>query len=136
MKAIKICKENKAAIESALHAVNGKAISHTYTTFSEIEDEAKWAHETVFGLVGNKKVMVGAKAFSASGGSVPNAYKYSRSGTYIVLEYKSSGWFLTHIASCQLHTQGGKRSISMTQEQNDKALSDYAKKWSVIKPAE
>jgi hypothetical protein len=131
MKPIKICKENLAEIVAALAAVNGRATAHAYTSFEDVEGEAEYAEKTIARLVGNKKVMVGAKLLTTSGDSVANAYKNKRQGTALALAYKTTGWHLISASTVTLYKEGGRRQVMLTKEQSDKAKADFAKQWAV-----
>jgi len=135
MKPIKISEANKAAIVAELARVNGKAFAHAYATYAEVANEADYADKKILGLVGSKKVMVGAKLQTTSGDTMPGAYKYSRIGTTLVLVYKSSGWHLESVGTAHLYKEGGRREIVLTTAQSDKAKADYAKQWSVVQVA-
>ena len=121
MKSIKICEANKAAIEAALKAVNGKAYDHAYTIFGEVEREAVAAEEKLLALV-PKSMASGASFASVSGSAVPNAYKYARKATFIKLERRSSAWWLVAASDCEVYKDGGKRRLILTLAQDAKAV--------------
>ncbi len=132
MKSIAIKIENRTAIEAALKLINGKAVSHTFTTYAEVAKEAANAEAKVLKLVGSKNLAVGASVRATSGDSVPNAYKYTRVGTSVTLVRKSSGWHLAGVSTQALYKEGGKRIITLTVAQSDKAKADFAKQWHVL----
>ncbi len=123
MKAVKITEKNAAAIVAILASVNGKALSHTFNTFGDIDYLARVAEVRVTDLVGSQKAAVGAEFRATSGSKVANAYKYSRSGTAVTLERRSTGWFLVHAAEQTLYPNtGGDRRLILTQAQDAKAV--------------
>lgn len=123
MKPIKINEENSVAIAMALDAVNGKAWNHAFTTYSEIAKIAAQAETRVVGLVGSQKAAVGAVMQAVSGQKVANSYKYTRTGTRVYIERRSTGWFLIDIVSEILYAnQGGARVLTLTPAQDAKAI--------------
>ena len=131
MKAIKIIPDNFSAIVAALSAVNGRAAEHCYTSADEIEAAAKYAENRLehFGLP--KAERTGAKLYATSGAAVPNAYKYGRKATYIVLERKGSGWYLTDVQPSNIFKEGGRRSLQLTKKQDERAVATLRKQYSV-----
>ena len=131
MKSIAITVANADAIEAALRAINLKSIAHTFTTFREVEANAECAEKKILTLVGSKKNAVGAQYSAGSGESVPNAYKYSRTGTVLKLLRKTSGWYLVGVFSSTLHKGGGKQIITLTVKQSARALAEFSAQWTV-----
>ncbi len=131
IKAIKIIPDNFAAIVAALSAVNGKAAEHCYTRADEIEALAKYAENRLehFGLP--KAERPGANLYATSGAAVPNAYKYSRKATYIVLERKGAGWYLTEVLPSNVFKEGGDRRLRLTKAQDERAVATLRKQYSV-----
>ena len=83
IKTTRITDKNKDAIVAILASVNGKAVTHTFTTYGEIAALASAAEKQLLDLVGSQKAAVGARLQATSGGKVANAYKYARSGTSV-----------------------------------------------------
>ncbi len=131
IKAIKIIPNNLSAIEAALSAVNGKAVEHCYTRADEIEALAKYAENRLehFGLP--KAERPGANLYATSGAAVPNAYKYGRKATYIVLERKGAGWYLTEVLPSNVFKEGGDRRLRLTKAQDERAVANLRKQYSV-----
>lgn len=124
LKAIKVCEQNRETIENALAARNGKATSHTFSSYPQIENLARAAEQKAMKLLGTKKSILGVTAGAISGSSVPNAYKYSRTGTRVVFERRTSGWFLTAIESARLYESGGHGVVLyFTQEHDTRAIN-------------
>ena len=73
---IKIDRRNLDRINSELAAVNGKAESHTFTSFGEVEACAKEAEAFLVELGLSKRHQVGARMRFTSGGVIPRAYKW------------------------------------------------------------
>jgi len=82
-------------IVAALAAVNGKALSHTFTLASELRAVARDAEEKLSELNVPKSIRSGAVVAAESGERLPNKYKYQATTTLVYLERGSSGWFLT-----------------------------------------
>ena len=131
MKAINLkgCLTKEAAgvmgekIEAALRAVNGKASSHTYTQAGEIYALSDAAEQRLEELGIPKAERVGAIYRSVSGGSVPNAYKYSRLATWVKLEKRSSGWFFVEACAAQVYKDAPKGQLSLTPKQDAIAVA-------------
>jgi hypothetical protein len=122
MKAIKFDVKNAEKVNAILSDVNGKAVDHTFGSFGDIvkgDDRTKKAEN----LVGGKKFAVGIKIIVESGHSVKSAYKYSRIGTQVTLECRSSGWFITDITRADIWQKGGPSTILMTPAHHERAVS-------------
>jgi hypothetical protein len=123
MKPIKITEKNSAAIVAILASVNGKAELHAWTTFDDIDYLARVAEVRLLDLVGSQKAAAGAEFRATSGAKVANSYKYSRSGTAVTLERRSTGWFLVYAAEQTLYPNtGGERKLTLTAAQDAKAI--------------
>ena len=125
MKAIKITPANKSAIETELAAANGKAEAHAYTSYTDIADLAESANGRVLRILGAKKHIPGAVVTALSGDAVSNAYArkgFSRAGTAIRLECRSTGWFLAAVSRCDVYTEGGYESLTLTAAQDVRAV--------------
>lgn len=135
MKAIKVNTtpddKSDAAINAVLAAVNGKATAHTYTHASEIRQVVAEAEKQLHGLLGNNRLAPGATYKSASGDSVPKAYKYSRQGTEVILERRSTGWFLVDVRPSQLYERGGWTILELTPAQDEVAVARLRKQYQV-----
>lgn len=131
MKAIKVTAANAAAIETALATVNGKATAHAYTTAQEIIDLAERAESQLEGLGIIKSARSGAVLISGSGSAVPNSYKYSRTGTRIELQRKSSDWYLIGATQLTIFKSGGKTNLILTKAQDELAIAALRKQYSI-----
>ena len=131
MKSIKIIPDNFAAIVAALSAINGRSAEHCYTSADEIEALAKYAENRLehFGLP--KAERAGARLYATSGDTVPNAYKYGRKATFVLLERKGAGWYLTDVQPSNIFKEGGRRSLQLTKEQDERAVATLRKQYSV-----
>src|SRR3954465_11545984 len=122
-KPIKIIIENRDAIEAALRAVNGKATAHTYTSvyaMIRLAEEAE-GELVVFGLP--KNLRPGATYEKQSGGYLPNAYKNIAIATRVVIERRSSGWYLTGVQPASLFPRQNPRGyLTVTKKQADEAV--------------
>jgi hypothetical protein len=134
-KQIKLVKDNEVAIVAALHAANGKATAHAYTSFAEIERIAAIAESKLETLLGGKANWTGVIVNDRSGSELPNTYKYSRSCTALRLVRKTTGWFIDSLASVTAYKEAGKTSITLTQAQDTLAIERLRKHYTVAKPA-
>lgn len=130
MKAIKITESNAVAIEFALKTANGYSESHAYTTYSEVASVAMTAENMLASLI-CKKDFPGARYTSQSGSSVPNSYKGVRNGTEIVIERRSSAWYLVNVRQFPLFKNGGKDLMCLTPEQNEAAITKLQNRYVV-----
>ena len=133
MKKIRVIKEKSAAIELALAAVNGKGGGHCYTNAIDIMDIADWGEKRLSALGIRQKDMIGAQVFACSGEAVAKAYKWSRKATRVVLERRSSGWFLISAAATEVYTRGGSVSLAMTAAQDAVAVERFRRGYLVQK---
>jgi hypothetical protein len=122
IKATRITDKNRAAIFHILATVNGRATSHTFTTYHEIEQIAAAAETRVLDLVGSQKAAIGALFEATSGDKVANAYKYARIGTRVKLERRATGWFLVDATEWMLWANGGDRRLTLTAAQDARAV--------------
>ena len=122
MKNIKFDIKNAAKINALLGEVNGRASDHTYHSFNNFSVDAEALIWKIENILGGKKYCVGAKFSIESGGSVKNAYKYTRIGTRISLECRASGWFVTNIQRADIWAKGGESKIVLTQTHHDQAV--------------
>lgn len=135
MKLLKIVESNAAVIEAALREINGRSEAHAYTTFREIESVAAEAEKTLGELL-LKRDFAGAMWRETSGTAVPNSYNGTRNGTSIVIERRSSAWYLVAIAQVPLYTNGGGRGrLTLTAGQDAAAKARFGARYSVATPA-
>jgi hypothetical protein len=124
IKPIKIVKENAKAIEDALRQVNGRAHDYTFDRYSEIEELANTAEERLSDMLGSVKRYAGARYRCQSGCVVANAYKHTRKGTYVELLRRTTGWYLTLVATAVLFTNSRHREILVLTPEQDKEARD------------
>ena len=131
-KPILLSSENADAIVAALAAVNGRAMSHTYTTYDEVSEQATLAEGKLTALL-YKKDLPGARYSGCSGAAVPHSYRGKRIGTAVELERKTKGWYLVELKSLGLHNDGGGRgSLWLTPKQDQDARKKLAEGYQVI----
>jgi hypothetical protein len=128
MKPIKIIESNSAKIMSALESVNGKSTAHTYTSFHDIKWIVQLADKKLMSLL-PKKYHAGAIFSSVSGDPVPNAYKYKRIATSILIERRSTDWFLIDVRATEIYKEGGRNRIMLTKNQDAEAVSIFKKQY-------
>jgi hypothetical protein len=120
-------------ITAALREINGKATSHTYTHGYEILDALAFYDAKLEKMLGGKKYLPGAVVYLESGDCVPNAYKYTRIGSRVRCERRSSAWYVTEIKCTDLYKAGGKNSIALTEEQDARAVKILRDGYTTIK---
>lgn len=109
----------------ALAAVNGDAREHTYNHPRALVDVA-WRAEAQMDALGLTLAQrAGAVVHCVSGGSVPNAYKYSRALTRATLTRTSGGWWLTAV-SC-VNAWAGFEALYLTESQDAAAVAHLRK---------
>jgi hypothetical protein len=108
----------------ALAAANGDAKEHTYTPHAlmAVAQRAE-AQMTALGLTQAQRA--GAVVHCVSGGSVPNAYKFSRALTRATLTRTSGGWWLTAV-SC-INGWAGFEALYLTETQDAAAIAHLRK---------
>jgi len=123
---IAITAANAAKIEAALKAVNRDCVAHTFTTFDQIAREADNAEAALLNLI-NKGDAKGAYYVTISGEAVPNAYRFARTGTKVVLDRGSKGWFLAEVCNAPVYQAAGPKWLTLTAEQDAKAIERLRK---------
>jgi hypothetical protein len=121
------------AVEAALLAVNGKSKEHTFTDYSKIAELVQDAELGLEKLGILKKDAAGAKFKAYSGKAVANSYKYSRTGTTIELERKSTGWHLTSIKTYNLYQKPPHNQFILTEKQDACAIASLRQKYNIEK---
>jgi hypothetical protein len=127
---IAITPANAAKIEAALKVINRDFVAHTFSTFDQIAREADNAEAAVLKLI-NKGDAPGAYYVTVSGDAVPNAYRYARSGTKVVLDRGSKGWFLVELRVVPVYQAGGPEWLVLTPAQDAKAIERLRKAYRV-----
>lgn len=136
MKAIKITESNESAIEAALAEINGILKAHAYTTYGEVESIVSEAERNLEGLL-YKKDWQGASWRETSGAKVANAYRGNRNGTSVVIERRSSAWYLVSAHKTPIYNDGGGRGwLYLTASQQQAAHDKLDEQFRVIKPQE
>ena len=126
MKPIKIAVENTQAIEAALSAVNGRAVAHSYTTFSDVCLLAGCAEARLAALGLPKADRIGAEWHETSGSTVPNSYDrkgHSRRATAVTIVRKGAGWYLIDVRRADIGQQGGGPGrLTLTTDQDAECM--------------
>lgn len=121
MKAIKVTAANTTTIETALLAVNHKAIAHAFTRASEIQSAASAAEAQLAKLGLPVSARKGASFLVASGKKMPSAYKYKTKITQATLVRGATDWALTELASVETW-HGGGSMLSLTAAQDERII--------------
>lgn len=117
-KAIKITDSNKDVIESLLKQINGRSVTHVYSSFKDVESIVSHAEKQLASLRLPKKMYKDAKYTSVSGDSVASAYKYGRNATEIVIVRKSAAWYVEKVRSVNVFASGGNDRLYLTEKQD------------------
>ena len=130
MKPIKITIANNAVLNAALDAVNGKAQTFTIRNGAEVVAIAK-EFESMLDML-PKDQRKGASASYKPAGPSANSYKYSAKSTRILLERRSSDWWLVGvIASTVEPKRPAQKSIQITRAQADEIATRALAKFSI-----
>ena len=135
MKAIKIIAANAAELTAALKAANGRSTEHTLTDGEFILTIAAQFEDKLHQLIGNKKLAKGAQAVWVSGVQLPNAYKYKRTVTRLVLERRSTHWWLINATSEQAYKDAGPEYLTLTPEQDAAAIAVLRRQYRIAPAA-
>jgi hypothetical protein len=135
MKPIKIVAANYTKIADALESAAGRAHEHTLRSALDLASIADDYESRVVALVGGKTYAPGATVVWTSGEKLPNAYKYSRIVSRVVLERRPAGWYLSEITTQEAWNDAGKKYIRLTQEQDARAVSVLRGKYRIATPA-
>lgn len=128
---IKIDDKNIAAIQAAVEKSNGTATAHTFRGAQALIDLARHAEAELQSLGLSKGSRLGAIAHASSGGSVANAYKYSRITSTATMTRGSSAWFLTSISTSETYRRtAGCVEISLTAAQDAEVTAKFRARFS------
>lgn len=130
MTKIKIDIKNRAAIEAALAAVNGRATSFTITSYLDVEGYANSAEKQLAASQLPKNERSGVTAVATPAGPSANAYKYAAKSTSIRIQRGATGWFLLGVSETSVYPRQSERlSLTITPKQRDtiaaKAVAGY-----------
>ena len=128
MKQMKITPANAGRIEAALSAANGRAWVHTYNHSFEIANLADRAEGALSSLRLPRSLRVGAEATFTSGAPLPNAYKWSRIVTQVVMLRRATGWFLCEVrrgTAYNTMTSSDSYRMRITSEQSEEAYGRF-----------
>jgi hypothetical protein len=130
MKPIRIIEANLQAIADQLSGVNGAATKHVFRA-SELLQLAGRAENDLTDLL-LKKEAPGAQLVAISGETVAKAYSHARNATEVVLERRSSGWFLVQVKARTIgQYQGGESTLILTKVQDQAAVARFRQQYSV-----
>ena len=127
---IKITEVKATDIDAVLSEINGKAVSHT-ASHNEVFNLAAAMEEKLDALGIPKKDRAGALASGMSGGSVPSAYKWTRTVNRFTIERKSSEWFLISASRCEIWGNASASKLALTTKQRDIALAKFSQQFTV-----
>jgi len=132
---MKIKTTDTEKLRAALDAVNGAATTHTAGIWAVADQGAKGEeHLQALGLT--KKDRPGAVRVHISGERVSNGYAKrawsDRVATFIRLERKSSGWFVTAISRAAVGQSGGWSETRLTVAQRDLVTARFQSQFGVL----
>lgn len=133
MKPIRITQANEQAIATVLMVANGRAKTHTITSYLEVEHEALGAERRLEAL-GVPKAERGGARFSVWRATyLPNAYKNMAIGTGIRLLRRSGGWWLVDAEAYSFGSRTRtRRHLSLTPAQDAKAVAVLRAGYSIL----
>jgi hypothetical protein len=117
-------------MESTLSEVNGKATTHTFSS-ADIVALSKHAEMELLALVGAQKFAPGATYTGYSGGSVANAYKYTRTGNCVEMVRRPAGWFLVGVSAITLWKTPHRDVLALSLEQDARAVEQLRARYVV-----
>ena len=115
---------NMQAIKAILEKTNGRATSHTFGSFGDLEAITLRAEKQLEAYGLNKKDRVGATVIAISGEKMPNAYKYQVTVNHAEFVRKASGWVLTSLTKHQQWFGGGE-VLTVTAAQSEKMIAKF-----------
>ena len=131
LKPLKIDQQNKQAIADALAKTNGNAREHTFNHFHELQALAEQAENQLDALSLKKSLRHGASMEAISGKAVPLSYSWARQATRVVIERRSSAWYLIHVSTADVRQRGGWTDLQLTQQQDAEAVSKFRAAYSL-----
>jgi hypothetical protein len=120
------------AINALLEKTNGRANSHTFNTFGDLEAITLRAEKELDGYGLSKKERVGATVLAVSGNKMPHAYKYQITVNHAEFVRKSSGWVLSSLTKHQ-QWGGGGQVLTVTEEQAEKMIAKFKQGFRIAK---
>ena len=117
---IKITEKNRAKIEAALAAVNGKARAHTIDDYDQVQDIALATEVKLFGVA--QKERIGTEVLYTKSGPHAAAYKFNTISTRIALYRGSTGWFLTGVKRDEVRPKQAERWVVKITRETEAAL--------------
>ena len=127
LKPIKVIEKNRAAIETMLSTVNGRAISFAIINVDEVEEFAAKA-ECQLEQILVKKDRVGATALVTGRGPSANSYRYPVATTELSLIRRATGWFLSEVKKVHVYPKTPERvSLRITPKQCETAKTRFDK---------
>jgi hypothetical protein len=132
IKAIKIEDKNALKIEALLRKVNGKSTAHTFNKFEEIKVLVDSAEKRLESVLGGKSHFADAQVLATSGKELPNAYKYLRVTTEVMLHRKSTGWFIMNANAIHRYHNRVRTKLKLTDAQKEWATHRMLEQASVL----
>jgi len=123
---INMSAKSGSAITAALTKANGKATAHTFRSCHSLLECAHQAEAQLQRLGLAKGSRSGATATANSGGSVANAYKYTRITSTAQMVRGSSAWFLTEVSAGETFRKtAGETFVSLTSAQDAEVSAKF-----------
>ena len=113
---IKVTVENAKKIGELLGKVNGKNLTHTYSTIGIINFSRK-AEKALEKMYLPKKYRKGATAHGISAENVAKCYKYSRIANRVELVRGSSCWFIVSLTKFDAYPTNARDRVQLTDDQ-------------------
>ena len=123
---IKINDKNSTALQAAIEKANGSATAHTFRSWNSLIECARQAEAKLDHLGLKKGSRAGAIATANSGGSVANAYKYTRITSTAIMVRGSSSWFLAELMTTETFRRtAGDTYISLAAAQDAEVTAKF-----------
>lgn len=130
-KHIKIDSDHATQLRISLAEANGTAEAHAFTRWQDLERLAEAAERQLEALGVAKGRRAGASVIAVSGGTVANAYKFSRKLTRVRIERKTAGWYLTSAERLSGHR--GSFTLMLTPAQDAEAVATLRMRYECVR---
>jgi hypothetical protein len=101
----------KSKVEAALAEVNGRATSHTVTSYGEVTDVIKRAEALLDKRGVAKSNRVGVTVRFTPAGPSAKAYKYAAKSTTITLRRRKGDWVLEGVEATEVYPRSPERLL-------------------------
>lgn len=130
---VKISAENESAIREAIFCAEGNRLRVNAMSLAKVLECAKFAEAKLDSLGIKKKQRAGAEFLYRPCGPWAKSYKYGQGATSLLIERRSSHWFIAQIARIKVYPgQRECNSLSLTNDQ-DLAAVEFLREGYIVK---